>query len=272
MDQTKSPNPGVKMRKVKVFGERNTGTSAVMQMLGSMEGVSTSSPRIPTPDIDRLEEKVMAKLEGFYRELYIDALLDESRSRNRGLSAWKHAAPVLDDSYAEKSASVLFLVRDPYSWAVSMYRQPYHKRAPKAESLLEFLDRPWLCMARDNLRPVLESPLDLWSGKLRAYRVFSDVGPVPSTVLQFEDFVQAPVFALGAALAVFGIGSDGLAEIPRPTKPDGMEAADRRAYYAGESWKSSLDPAAATLINERIDWDVARSFGYAPRDPADFSR
>ena len=67
-----------------------------------------------------------------------DALDDIRRSHLGGHSAWKHAAPVVDESYAAKNASVLFLVRDPYSWIAAHFRTPYHARAPMPETLVAF--------------------------------------------------------------------------------------------------------------------------------------
>jgi len=263
--------PRKRPRKVKVFGERNTGTRAVMKMLRNLKGVSISSPHPKQPDLEQLGELVRETCTGFARELYRDALEDERRRRFGAISAWKHAAPVVDASYAEKNVSVLFLVRDPYSWILSLTKRPYHSRAPKLDSVSEFLRRPWLCLHRDNMAaPVLRSPMILWNEKLRAYQEFARQAPVPSAVLHFEDFVLDPVGALGGALQPFGIEPEGLVEIGEPTKTGGLETSERYAYYANERWKSGLTPEAASLVNELVDWDVATHFGYKKREPAGF--
>ncbi len=272
MNNKETPEPRKRARKVKVFGERNTGTRAVMQMLRALKGVSISAPAVPTPDLDLLEKRVIETLKGFHREIYIDALYDEARRRNGGLSAWKHAAPVVDDSYGAKDASVLFLVRDPYSWVLSLGKRPYHTRAPKLDSVKAFVERPWLAMGRDNIDTVLISPMVLWNEKLRAYRAFAKAAPVPSTALKFEDFVLEPVAALTRALAEFNIPAKGLTEIAPSTKRGGMGREVRRAHYASEAWKSELDANAVAAINTYVDWDVATSFGYEMRAPEAFSR
>jgi len=241
-----------------------------MQMLRNLKNVSIASPNPIVAELDGLEKQARDKLKGFHRKLFIDALEDERRSRLTGISGWKHCAPQIDHSYAETETCVLFLVRDPYSWIVSLTRRPYNCRTPKIDKIDEFIERPWLTMRRDNIAPVLSSPIGLWNEKLRAYRAFSRAAPVPSTLLKFEDFVQAPVAALAGVLEQFEISHNGLAELEEPTKAGGMERAERQGYYAREGWKAKISPHTAALINANVDWDIARSFGYEMRDPESF--
>ena len=256
-------------RRIKIFGERNTGTRAVAQMLRAHRGVVINVPRPPDASFDMLMAQINSTLKGFRHKLFQDTLIDARLRRLKAISAWKHTAPVVDESFAEHGASVLFMVRDPYSWATSFFRHPYHARAHTPDRLEDFLQQPWLTMQRDNTAPVLTSPLVLWNEKLRAYRAFALAAPVPSTVLKFEDFVLDPVAALGAALVDFGISSTGLAEA-NTTKKNGLSARKRVRYYKENSWQKEISPEAARLINSYIDWDVATAFGYTMRDPAEF--
>ena len=258
-------------RKIKVFGERNTGTRAVVRMLLAHKGVAPVSPGYKKPDLDALKARINEKLSGYHRELFNDALEDVRCSRLGGISAWKHAAPLVDGSYAAKEVSALFLVRDPYSWIAAFFRNPYHTRAPLPDTLAAFLEQPWLTVQRDNIAPVLMSPMELWAAKLRAYRAFAVAAPVPSTVLQFEGFVLDPAGALGAALAQLDIAVEGLAEIRESTKNDGKSRASRLRYYKQKAWEAEISPEAARLINDYVDWDVAAHFGYHRRDPAEFA-
>lgn len=266
------PQHDGRIRRLKVFGERNTGTRAAIQMLRALDGVTLATPNSNAPDIDKLEAQVLARLTGFHKQLFKDALLDARQSRLPALSAWKHAAPQIDYSYAEKAVSVLFIVRDPYSWIAALYRNPYHIRTQKPDTIEAFLQDPWLCMARDSVAPVLASPVQLWSAKLAAYQCFAVAKPVPSTVLHFEDFVRDPVKALGNALKVFHIPAGGLTEQHSPTKQGGLDKKARIAYYEGEAWKRELSPEAVRLVNSHIDWDLAAEFGYRRREPDEFGQ
>ncbi len=265
---TPQSNPRIN-RRIKIFGERNTGTRAVAQMLRAHRGTVINVPRPPDAGFDTLTVQVKATLKGRHRTLFEDTLIDARLSRLQAISAWKHTAPVVDESYAAHAASVLFMVRDPYSWAASFFRHPYHARAPIPATLEGFLQQPWLTMQRDNTAPVLTSPMILWNEKLRAYLAFAQAKPVASTVLMFEDFVLDPVRALRAALEDLGISSQGLAEA-EATRKDGLSREKRLQFYKNKSWEKEISPAAARLINSYVDWDIATAFGYAMRDPVDF--
>jgi len=257
--------------KVKIFGERNTGTRAVITMLRMAEGVRPVSPKDPMPDLDELTGRIEATLTGFRKMVYRDAIRDIRDGRLGGISSWKHAAPKIDHSYVSKGASVLFLVRDPYSWIASLYRNPYHARAPEFESLNAFIRFPWVTLARDNVAPILPSPMDLWNTKLRAYREFARVAPVPSAIIQFENFVLTPVLALSTALEALGIEAENLFEIEASTKGLEEDRFARQAHYREEAWKRQVSLQDAELINGLVDWEVAESFGYQQRSPEEFS-
>jgi len=260
-------NPSEQPRKLKVFGERNTATRAVMQMLRALDQVSLSMPRGEAGDRDRMEAHIRQHMKGMSLKLFMDALEDIKHAQTGGMSDWKHAAPRIDDSYKALEASVIFLVRNPYSWIWSLAEHPYHARAPWVGDLGVFMARPWLSVARENIAPILYSPMELWNIKLRRYRSFS---AVPSQVLHFEDFVQAPVKSLSAILRGFDISPEGLAEIARPIKAHAAAPEKRKAFYADEGWKAYFCADTIAQANALIDWEVAAAYGYARLDPADF--
>ena len=240
-------------------------------MLRAFEGASINLPDPTMPDIDILRARIETSFKGFQRRLYRNALDDLRGSRLEGVSAWKHAAPTIDESYHENLVSVLFMVRDPYSWIGSLFRHPYHIRGPRLDTLEGFIQQPWLTMQRDNVDPVLHSPMMLWNEKLRAYLAFMDAAIVPTTVLKFEDFVLDPVFALSASLARFGVSGEGLEEVEEPTKVKGVDRKNRIEYYQSAAWKKAISPETANLINGFVDWDVAARFGYKLRAPSEFA-
>ncbi len=262
----------MELHRIKVFGERNTGTRAVTKMLRPMPHVSAALPGGPirSTRLDALEKRIRASLQGHWLRMYLDAVMDERRNLAGGIGAWKHAAPQFDDSFERARAHIVFMVRDPYSWMVSFARRPYHIRASRRYALEDFIDTPWLTIGRDRLQSVLESPLDLWNLKLQAYGRFQAQSTRPCAVIRFEDFVRDPVAELGATLRDFGIPTDGLALIERSTKDEGLSHDEIRSYYQNDSWQMRLTQKSVTLINRFIDWEVAEKFGYAPMDPADF--
>ncbi len=262
--------PSDQPRKLKVFGERNTATRAVMQMLRALEQVSLSMPRGDPGDRAQMEAHIRQHMKGMSLKLFMDALEDTKHAQTGGMSDWKHAAPRMDDSYKSLEASVIFLVRNPYSWIWSLAEHPYHARAPWIGDMAAFIARPWLSVARENIQPILYSPMELWNIKLRRYLEFPTKAGVPAQVLHFEDFVQDPIASLSAILRGFDISPDGLALVETPTKAHARAPAQRKAFYADEGWKGYFTAATIAQVNELIDWEVAAAYGYPRLDPADF--
>lgn len=262
----------MKPRRIKVFGERNTGTRAAMDMLRALPHVSLAHPGRPaiSPEAARTKAIIEQKLQGRLRNEYLDAIKEERATKDGGFWAWKHSAPKFDDSFLSCEASVLFLVRDPYSWVTSLHRHPYHLRGRRSAQFQEFLEHPWLTMRRDNINAVVDSPVCLWTKKTAAYIRFIESAPVPTSVIIFEDFVADPVAALGRALADVDISANGLVALDRSTKDQTESIEDIKTRYRNQIWKKQLTRQAVEVINQHIDWDIAGYFGYSMLDPSDF--
>lgn len=107
---------------VKVFGERNTGTRALIRMLSAQleirmrpEGEASA---INLPINTGLRSEIDANFNGKWRSIYHDALKDDEQALACPTRAWKHSSPVWDEAFVEKQAHVIFCVRNPYSWAL----------------------------------------------------------------------------------------------------------------------------------------------------------
>lgn len=263
---------------VKVFGERNTGTRALLQMLRRSGEVSLRMAGAGSVAEQRrraeLEARISEQFTGAWRKLYMDALRDNLRHRTDPLVTWKHAAPEWHQSFAEERANVIFMVRNPYSWALSMVRRPYHIAGRRPAGLEELLTRPWLTQRRDNTGILLPDVMALWHAKLDAYRRFAvqaKVHGVNTSVLNFEDFVADPVASATAALRNCGIASENLRLARRNTKDSEQRLSEIQAYYAREGWRADLTHASVAMINARMDWDLAGEFGYRRLPPEDFA-
>lgn len=267
---------GLADRFIKVFGERNTGTRALIQMLGALDGVClrpTDAPAVLNLGRNAaLRAQIDQMLTGKRRRHYRDAVLDMEHLSACPTLAWKHAAPIWDDAFVRHEASVIFMVRNPYAWAVSLARRPYHRHDVHSEDVLPFVCQPWLTLRRDNLVPILASPMDLWNLKTAAYMRFVDLAGIGARILKFEDFVNDPVAVVRCTLDGFGICGDGLQPVAYSTKDQATPASEIAADTRREIWRDDLNFEAIQAINERVDWDVANSFGYWQLDPKDFQQ
>ncbi|MEM9716671.1 MAG: hypothetical protein AAF826_09150 [Pseudomonadota bacterium] len=259
---------------VKVFGERNTGTRALIQMLrasGEVQLIGGSSSEVlGHGEWSSLQAGIKRHFTGDWRKIYGDALRDNSLHLDMPLMAWKHAAPDWHPIYAAKGVSPVFIVRDPYSWALSMARRPYHMKAPRTGDLQQFFARPWLTERRDNLEPVLPSVLSLWSEKCGAYlrmaEMATDVSP---QFVKFEDLVVWPDETVAELVRRLGGSGEDIQGFDHSTK-DERSAEELRQYYSAEEWVDYLSQDSVEVINQHIDWAVAGDLGYAKRQPKDF--
>lgn len=262
---------------VKVFGERNTGTRALLQMLRRSGEVTLRMAGAGSPAEQRrraeMEARISEQFTGAWRKLYMDALRDNLRHRTDPLVTWKHAAPEWHQSYADERASVIFMVRNPYSWVLSMVRRPYHIAGRRPAGLEELLTRPWLTQRRDNTGILLPDVLALWQAKLDAYRRFAvqaKAHGVNTGVLNFEAFVADPVASAKAALRNCGIPAENLRPARRNTKDSGQRLSEIQAYYGQEKWRADLTRGSVAMINSRMDWGLAGEFGYRRLPPEEF--
>lgn len=260
---------------VKVFGERNTGTRALIRMLGAQDSVTLRPEGVPAAlnlaGNRGLRGQIDTMFTGKLRRQYHDAVLDMEHEGACPTLDWKHAAPRWGKGFVEHRAHVVFCVRDPYSWVISLAKHPYH-RHEKVRNLAEFIERPWLTMRRDNLAPILVSPLELWNQKGRAYLRFRRGAEVPVEEIKFETFVEAPVQEVERVLNAFAIPFEVVREVAVSTKDAKTSYAEIAAEYRHCAWRRELTHDVVLAINERLDWDVADSFGYTRLHPEDFPK
>jgi hypothetical protein len=242
----------------KVFGERNTGTRALIRMLSAQEGVRMQ-PFGERGALNLLQNAdLRAVIEGTYkgkwRKVYRDALRDNEQALACPTKAWKHALPVWDEAFSVKRAHVVFCVRNPYSWVLSLARRPYHQKGPKTAGVLDFVTQPWLTVARDNMGAILRSPMELWNGKVAAYGAFIRAANVPVQMIRFESFVADPEGEVRRVLSDFRIPFEGVRSVA-PTKSPAVTLEGISKYYRREDWKKSLTAEVVAAINGSIDWE-----------------
>ena len=261
---------------IKLFGERNTATRAVKQMLRATVGVTLVNSKRPDElgnvEWANLVASINLYIQDDWRKVYMDALRDNVSHFHAPLAMWKHAAPKWDDAFAHQGICTVFCVRNPYSWALSMACKPYHMKARRTDDFLTFIKRPWLTERRDNTGIILRSVMDLWNNKLRAYAEFADQAELSggkTAYVRFEDFVEDPASTLAKTLAGFGADT-----APKPiaesTKNHGKPLSELQHYYANEQWRNRLTAPTVRAINELLDWPLVDQFCYERLNAHDF--
>lgn len=214
--------------------------------------------------------RLVAGFDEPYRLFLHHAMIDDIFSTMPAECAFKHTAPEFSPRFIEQEVGIIFLVKSPYSWLVSMFRRPHGMLLPKVDDFSLFLRRPWLTLARDNLPRVLASPVEMWNRKVAAYCRFGTAATqhgLPFCVLRFEDFVDDQLAALRAIRAVFGLPGELAVPIVSSTKESGLDMHYYRMYYSTRAWRSAFSSADLVFCLAAIDWQLAATFAYSKIEP-----
>lgn len=262
---------------LRIYGERNTGTRAMYLMVEAQSAVTTCPVGVnkayELSENNALREQIKKYYTAPWMRIYWDALRDMEHRKARPTQAWKHIAIEWDQEFADLRLHTIFAVRNPYSWFLALARNPYHYFGSKTKSLNDFLLRPWMTIARDNMPEVLEGPMCLWNCKNDSYRKFTDkalqIG-LPTSTINFENFVLDPKGVMSGVFDKLGVPYEDINALNESTKEDARSLEEIVKYYKEEKWKNWLTQDLVNKLNDRIDWDVAAHYGYDRLDPDDF--
>ncbi|MCB0807331.1 MAG: hypothetical protein KDC05_16175 [Bacteroidales bacterium] len=207
------------MKKVKIYGQQNSGTIYLEWLI----------------------------------KRNLDVELDESPELG-----WKHRlAPEKDEIPDQHRESTLFicLVKNPYSWLLSMHKRPYFHESLKKLSFTDFTRFSF----GDYRNPVV-----MWNKKIGS---FVELGDYVNhhTMVRYEDLLTDIAGSLNNLTEKFGI--------PKPTiykdiknlltNSHGIKTQKfHRDFYLEEKWKKALRPQHLENINGFLDKDLMHTLNY----------
>lgn len=251
---------------VKIYGERNTGTNVLQQVLEqnfsctllpghSRLGVEESNRRLNWSRLSGYERVIM-------REAMQDDVMQQYVYEDLG---WKHGAPPVEaiQHYAQQHPLlVLMISKDPYSWLLSLYRRPYHRLYAQQVDFSGFIRHYWLTVRRDNVPwAVLKNPVQLFNSKMQAYRQLSEL-PCHFLHLRYRDLLE-DFDACMHNLALFLKPRRSVWQRPlKSAKNDPLDFADYQQKYAPDQILSQISAADLEFINAELRADVLEYWGY----------
>lgn len=244
-------------RFIKLYGERNTGSRYLNRLLEiNLEAVCLEGT---APRWAALINSVSPG-----KNNVLDKYFERTFARNLG---WKHAqvrvARLLALGDAIRNVHFVTLVKNPYSWLLSLARRPYHRKdANDAADIESLLRSEWMTVGRDNGPPAYRDAIDLWNSKVRSYVELS--GQLPTTFLTYEALVEDPESAVDRIRRDSGVDWSGgrFQNLEESTKEKSKDASFYRRYYGEERWREKLSPQVIGLVNERLDRELMKTFGY----------
>jgi len=249
------------IKRVKIYGERNTNTNYVSKLIKlnlDVEEVSGVAP----PFILNLQDKLPGK------ELVRDIYFQLTFKHNLG---WKHTCVRPSDQLnmydaVNESMTFLTITKNPYSWLMSLYRNPYHQYYTHKPDFETFLQQPWKTVFRDNCSRKLKSPIHLWNIKNKSYLQLDRRNTLSVTT---ESIFEDPAKIIGQLSQNFSINkkTDQFTNYERSTKDKTKDSNYYRDYYLQEKWRENLSNKAIEIINRSVDREVMEFFGYQLINP-----
>lgn len=244
---------------IKMYGERNTGTNYVDSLL------------YMNLDCKRLQGETPQKVQYIKKRLgrsewVVDLYFLLTFQNNLG---WKHTCVIADDIkkqkiFTEQPIKFITIVKNPYSWLLSLNKRPYHQRDKKGMAFDDFIISKWSTVQRDNLGwgKVLESPTQLWNIKNRSYwQMEQSLG---SKTLRYEDILDSPERIVQQISSDFGFPMKKGQFVNRvtSTKEKDVDNEYYREYYLKELWKVKITSKQIETINRQLDSELMSILGY----------
>jgi hypothetical protein len=248
---------------VKLFGERNTGTNALQQLI-EMNSSATCLPGT-TSELNSLAAR-LGRSEWIPDARWKERIRDVAFQGTGARYAWKHCATNFADAADLDGVLVLFTVRHPASWLVSLFRNPYHHHGKRAKSPEELLHLEWRTVGRERIDGRAFRPLDLLAAKLDSYDQLSANLAERGTAhrfLRFEDLILRQRDVFDRIKLDLSCPRADFVELEESTKDPTKSLDQYRDYYGNERWLDDLKGIEAEL-DSQVEWEKWRRFGYAP--------
>lgn len=247
--------------KVKIFGERNTGTNLISQLLKQNFMVE-----LCPGTVSEISPELLAKLKNLREtgatmqeeENFIDTVF----ANRPPMEWWKHSATRFSADEVD-DIHLIFTTREPLSWLVGLYRSPHHILIDKPHNLLDFSQSDWQVVGRDNVEKRFYTPLRLYAEKLKSYRSLIrklEVRHISHTLIKFEEAVTDQNSIYRMLTNIFEPVPGAFKEIAQSTKDRNKNSAFYASYYASETWREEFPEIHA--VQNPIDEELSSFFGF----------
>ncbi|MEO9476655.1 MAG: sulfotransferase domain-containing protein [Cyclobacteriaceae bacterium] len=244
--------------KLKIYGERNTGTNYLERLLKTNLKTDVL-PGVAPLSIQLLE--LLSPGRENLREWYFKRTFDQN-------FGWKHRC--VDLTVLEKNEALagrigfLCLLKNPYSWLLSFYKRTHHYEHLKHESFEDFLQTPISLLPRDNIANHKLTPVKIWNLKNSSYLELSK-NSHHTKILKYESLIKDPKQTIDEIAFRFKVSrkSESFINVVKSTKSkSNKNFYDYQKYYNEEIWKQNLTTRSIHLINSELDQPLVNTLGY----------
>lgn len=247
---------------IKLYGERNCGTHYLTRLV---------TANLECRLLESVEPRFVRRAARNLRapELVRDVYYGLTFRRNLG---WKHMNPKAPDELRRQGIDLdalrfILLTKNPYSWALSMLRNPYHLGVNGPADIDRFVTRRWRCSRRENMAGSRARLMEMWSTKIRSYLTLAS--HARASIVRYEDLLLDPASSIASIASALSLRrrSDGFVNVDASAKKGGRAQGrtfeSYRQYYVQEKWRGELTPTAIAAMNEALDPELMKRLGYA---------
>ncbi|MCD4788842.1 MAG: hypothetical protein K8R37_02485 [Bacteroidales bacterium] len=172
---------------------------------------------------------------------------------------WKHRLAPTEDEISEKTKKdVLFLclVKNPYSWLLSMHKRPYFHESLRKLSFSDFIKYSY----GDYRNPII-----MWNLKNQSYLDLSNFVE-NHKIVRYEDVLKDPVTTINSLADKYGFKKPVFFKNIQNllTNTHGMKSRKfHKDYFINEEWKKRLHNSNINHINKYLDKDLMEKFNYS---------
>jgi hypothetical protein len=247
----------------KVYGERNTGTNFVAELLRRNFAVHCLQSNNRIHDyVGPLARDLPAELAGGLRDALLD--LDCQRTMYADLG-WKHGVPprgLIASAPHARQTLFICIAKHPVAWLRSLAERPYNLIDELPKKFSRFIRQDWTVTRRDNLSGYERiNVVDLWNAKNAA---FQNLGSVAERclVVAYEEILRNPAgFLDSVGSHLVARGNEFVWSLPA-TKGDSMSFEQYRQKYLEQNICGTISAEDLECIRDRIDETVMAAFGY----------
>ena len=243
-------------KQLKVYGERNSGTNYLTQLLWHNFQVEILPGVVPA-----LVMGLQNMLPG--QELVRDVYFALSFRANL---VWKHSFVHVERLKRTLGASsdvgFVTITKNPYAWMLSLYKRPYHRHGKEKPDFETFLQTPWKTVGRENASKTYPNPAALWNLKNESYMALKQ--EFPTVNVSYEALLSHPGEGLTFIKDHFSLNPKHkeFKNLNQSTKDPQKTFMDYQDYYLQGKWKDQLSAQSIELINANLNWGVMEYFGY----------
>ena len=238
---------------LKIYGERNTGTNYLRKVIEENFRCTLIPGTVP--------KELLLKS----RRIVKDSYFLINQKQNLG---WKHCSPDINliKNYSHFSQlKIICLVKNPYSFILSLYKRPYHQIEAKKDSLHSFINSKWRTVGREKMNRInLESPVLLWNYKVKRYFELLENLGLKIEILKYEDLLVDAEDKLTRIAKNFQLEkfSKEFVNYQSSTKNDSKDHDYYKNYYLNEEWRQKLTSKDIESINSFLDFNYVSKLGY----------